>query len=75
VLNFKVLFLYQNFRPLFPKLVEIAVSVVEATATRRLDEGEEVNESEYTDPFCKLSNLQAEEESGIDVNIKRKLFT
>jgi hypothetical protein len=57
---------------LFPKLVEIAISVVEATSTRRLDDGEEVNESEYTDPFCKLSNLQAEEESGIEVNIKRK---
>lgn len=61
------------FSPLFPKLVEIAISVVEATSTRRLDDGEEVNESEYTDPFCKLSNLQSEEETGIEVNIKRRL--
>lgn len=59
---------------MFPKLVEVAISVIEATATRRLDDGEEVNEAEYSDPFCKLSNLQAEEELNLDVNIKRKLY-
>lgn len=48
--------------------------MVESTSTRRLDDGEEETYVEYSDPFCKLSNLQSEEEGVGEVNIKRELF-
>ncbi|KAI6176335.1 Exportin-2 [Aphelenchoides bicaudatus] len=59
---------------LYPKLVDLAISVVEATSTRRADDGEETNDAEYSDPFCKLSNLQSEEEAVVEVDMKRKLL-
>jgi hypothetical protein len=58
------------FSQLFPKLVEIAIAIVEATSVRRTDEEDEGNETEYTDPFCKLSNLQSEEGIRSELNIK-----
>jgi hypothetical protein len=59
-----------GFSDQYPNLVDVAISVVEATSTRRADDGEDGNDAEYADPFCKLSNLQSEEESVLDVNIK-----
>jgi hypothetical protein len=53
--------------------VDVCISVIEATSTRRADDGEEENDAEYSDPFCKLSNLQSEEETVNDVNIKGML--